>query len=257
MVMLENGERMDFLLDEKMKIIQSSNVFSFSVDAVLLARFAYVPIRKGKIIDLCTGNGVIPLILSTRSKANIYGVEIQERLFDMARRSVEVNELGDQLEMVRADLNELPKVITSQQFDVVTCNPPYFETTSEKDQNENPHFAIARHEIYCTLEDVIRVSSKLLRQKGKLAIVHRPERLTDIMLYMRKYKIEPKRIQLVHPRVDKDANMVLVEGSKDGQAGVTCLPPIYVYGKDQAYTEEFKQIYYGESGVHNVATKEL
>ncbi|WP_078556448.1 tRNA1(Val) (adenine(37)-N6)-methyltransferase [Bacillus alkalicellulosilyticus] len=236
-------ERIDYLPNNNLKIIQSTNVFSFSIDAVLLAKFVYVPIQKGRILDMCSGNGVIPLLLSTRSKASIVGVEIQETLYDMAVRSIQLNRLEKQIEMVCADIKQIPEAFTDQQYDVVTCNPPYFECNDLSDQNENEHFRIARHEVYCTLEDVVREASELVKQKGKFAIVHRPERLTDIMLLMKKYRIEPKKIQMVHPKADKDANIVLVEGIKDGKKGVKCLPPIVVYGSGQSYTDEFKSIY--------------
>ena len=242
---LHPSERLDYLLNNELKIIQSSNVFSFSIDAVLLDKFAYVPIQKGRIIDLCTGNGVIPLILTKRSKAQIVGVEIQEKLYDMAIRSVDINGLSEKITLVHADINDLPKEILTQTFDVVTCNPPYFEAHLSNEQNQNKHLAIARHEIYCTLHDVIRISSKLVKQKGKVSIVHRPERLADIFSEMQNHRIEPKRVQFVHPSAEKEANMVLVEGIKDGSRGVKCIAPIIVYKSDGTYTNEFKAIYYG------------
>ncbi|OLO27450.1 SAM-dependent methyltransferase [Alkalihalophilus pseudofirmus] len=245
MVTIHTNERIDYLPNRTLQIIQADDVFSFSIDAVLLAKFSYVPIQKGKIVDLCTGNGVIPIMMSMRSKATITGVEIQERLYDMAVRSCKINKLSEQIQFVRADINVLPKEIITQQYDVVTCNPPYFEKNDLSDRNVNPHFQIARHEIYCTLEDVIQTCAKLVKQKGKVALVHRPERLTDIFEKMRKYRIEPKRIQFVQPKKDKEANIVLVEGIKDGNAGVKCLPTIVVYEDEKTYTKEFQEIYYG------------
>lgn len=245
MVTLYEDERIDYLLNGDLKIIQSSEVFSFSIDAILLAKFVYVPIQKGKIIDLCTGNGVIPLALSKRTKANIVGVEIQKRLYEMAERSVELNKLQQQIDIKLGDIKEITDIFNHGMFDVVTCNPPYFKTVSEEEKNDNPHYAIARHEIYCTLEDVIRVSSQFVKQKGKVAIVHRPGRLSDITSLMLKYRIEPKRIQLVYPKMGKEANMVLVEGIKDGKQDLKVLPPIFVYNDNNEYTEQFKEIYYG------------
>lgn len=245
MVTIKDDERVDYLPNHKMKIIQSPEVFSFSIDAVLLAKFCYVPIQKGKIIDLCTGNGVVPLLLSERSKANITGVEIQSRLFDMAIRNASINELEKQIDFIHADINDLEKEIVHEQFDTVTCNPPYFKKVTEKDWNENKHLAIARHEIYCNLEDVIRISSKLVKQKGKVALVHRPERLVDIITLMKKYKLEPKRVQFVHPKMRKDANILLIEGIKYGNPSIKILPPLYVYNEtDSNYTEQFKEIYF-------------
>lgn len=243
--MLLRDERLDYLPNKQLKIIQADDVFSFSIDAILLAKFVYVPIQKGRLIDLCTGNGVIPLALSERTKGQIYGVEIQERLYHMAVRSVEENGLSERLSMIHSDINALPKEMLNESFDVVTCNPPYFESFSKTEQNVNQYLALARHEIACTLEDVIRISSRLVKQKGKVALVHRPERLTDMIELMRKYRLEPKRVQFIHPKLGKEANIVLLEGMKDGQKGLKCLPPVVVYDEDGAYTKEFAEVYYG------------
>ncbi|MBI0581140.1 tRNA1(Val) (adenine(37)-N6)-methyltransferase [Neobacillus cucumis] len=246
MVNLKDDERLDYLLAEDLRIIQSPSVFAFSLDAVLLARFVYVPIQKGNLVDLCSGNGVIPLFLSVRTKGTITGVEIQERLYDMAIRSIEYNGLQDRLKMVHGDIKNMPKLLGYGNFDVVTCNPPYFVTPSTGEINLNEHLAIARHEIYCTLEDAISVSSQLVRQGGKVAFVHRPGRLLDIISLMRKYRLEPKRIQFVYPKIGKEANTLLVEAIKDGSPDLKILPPIIVYNEDNEYTPEIRGILYGE-----------
>ncbi|WP_318506417.1 tRNA1(Val) (adenine(37)-N6)-methyltransferase [Bacillus sp. T3] len=246
MVMLKDDERLDYLLAEDLRIIQSPSVFAFSLDAVLLAKFVYVPIQKGNILDLCSGNGIIPLLLSTRTKGQITGVEIQERLYDMATRSIEYNQLDSRIHMIHGDIKEMPKLLGHGKFDSITCNPPYFATPNKDEINENEHLAIARHEILCTLEDTVRVSSQLVRQGGKVAFVHRPGRLLEIITLMRKYRLEPKRIQFVHPKIGKDANTLLIEAIKDGQPDLKILPPLFVYGNDQQYTSEVKEILYGE-----------
>jgi tRNA1(Val) A37 N6-methylase TrmN6 len=243
---LYDDERLDYLLGEELRIIQSPSVFSFSLDAVLLAKFAYMPISKGKILDLCTGNAVIPLLLSTRTKAQITGVEIQERLYKMGIRSVAYNKLEERINLVHGDLKEMPQTLGFHQYDVVTCNPPYFEVSQTSEKNPNEHLAIARHEIMCTLEDVVRVSSQLVKQGGKIAFVHRPERLLDIVTLMREYKIEPKRVQLVYPKRNKEANTLLIEGIKDGNKGLKVLPPLVVYEENNEYTKELQHILYGE-----------
>jgi tRNA1(Val) A37 N6-methylase TrmN6 len=243
---LKGDERLDYLLAENLRIIQSPSVFSFSLDAVLLSKFVQVPIQKGNLIDLCAGNGVIPLLVSTRTKGKIIGVEIQERLFDMATRSVQYNQLSEQITMVHGDINEIPKSIGYSKFDVVTCNPPYFPTPSQEEINKNEHYAIARHEILCTLEDVVRVSSQLLREGGKAAFVHRPGRLMDILSLMRKYRLEPKRLQFVYPKKEKEANTILVEGIKDGSPDLKLLPPLVVYNDKHEYNPEIRRILYGE-----------
>ena len=246
MLILKEDERLDYLLAEDLRIIQSPSVFSFSLDAVLLARFVYVPIQKGNLLDLCSGNGVIPLFLSARTKGKITGVEIQERLYDMAVRSIDYNGLQNRLNMIHGDILDMPKMLGHGKFDVVTCNPPYFVTPSTGEINLNEHLAIARHEIYCTLEDAISVASQLVRQGGKVAFVHRPGRLMDIISLMRKYRLEPKRIQFVYPKMGKGANTLLVEAIKDGSPDLKILPPIIVYNEENEYTPELRGILYGE-----------
>jgi tRNA1(Val) A37 N6-methylase TrmN6 len=246
MDLLKGDERLDYLLAEDLRIIQSPTVFAFSLDAVLLSKFVYVPIQKGNIIDLCSGNGVIPLFLSTRTKGNITGVEIQERLFDMATRSIHYNQLSDRITMIHGDIKEAAQTLGYGKFDVVTCNPPYFLTPSQEEVNENEHLAIARHEILCTLEDAIKASSQLVKIGGKVAFVHRPGRLMDILSLMRKYKLEPKRIQFVYPKQGKEANTLLIEAIKNGNPDLKILPPLFVYNEDNEYTSELKKILYGE-----------
>lgn len=245
-VNLKEDERLDYLLAENLRIIQSPSVFAFSLDAVLLARFVYVPIQKGNLIDLCSGNGVIPLFLSARTKGQIIGVEIQERLYDMAVRSIEYNRLENRLKMIHGDIKEVPKELGYGQFDVVTCNPPYFTTPATGEKNINEHLAIARHEILCTLEDAIKASSDLVKQGGKVAFVHRPGRLIDIITLMRQYRLEPKRIQFVYPKEGKEANTLLIEAIKDGSPDLKIIPPLFVYNENGEYTKEIREILYGE-----------
>jgi tRNA1(Val) A37 N6-methylase TrmN6 len=236
-------ERLDDLLTHGLQIIQSEEVFSFSMDAVLLARFCSAPLR-GKILDLCTGNGVIPLLLSTRSKAHIWGVEIQERLADMALRNVQVNGLEEKLHMVQGDLKNIHQTLGYGQFDLITVNPPYLPVPAGE-QNVNEHVAAARHEIYCTLEDVISASAKLIKPGSKVAMVHRPTRLVDICCLMRQYRIEPKRIRFVHARAGEEAMMVLIEGMKDGKPEIRTQPPLIVYTENEQYCAELMEVYYG------------
>ena len=247
MVELIGDERLDYLLAEKdMRIIQSPSVFSFSLDAVLLAKFVYVPIQKGNLLDLCSGNGVIPLFLSLRTKGSITGVEIQERLFNMAVRSIEYNGLENRLHMIHGDIKEMPSTLGHGKYDIVTCNPPYFITPSNEVINENEHLAIARHEILCTLEDAVKASSELVRQGGKVAFVHRSGRLIDMITLMRKYRLEPKRLQFIYPKKGKEANTLLIEATKDGKPDLKILPPLIVYQDNDEYTTEMRKILYGE-----------
>lgn len=246
MVKLYDDERIDFLLaDESMKIIQSPSCFAFSLDAVLLAHFAHIPIKGGRILDLCTGNAVIPLLLSKRTQAEIVGVEIQERIFHMAERSIALNNLTDRLSVIHGDLKEMQPVLGHSNFDVVTCNPPYFRSPRETEYNENEYLTIARHEVCCTLEDVVRACKLHVRPGGKVAMVHRPGRIVDIIDLFREYKLEPKRIRFVYPKFGKEANMLLIEGIRDGKPDIKILPPLYIYNEDGMYTEEARSIIYG------------
>lgn len=246
MVKLYDDERIDFLLaDESMKIIQSPSCFAFSLDAVLLAHFAHIPIKGGRILDLCTGNAVIPLLLSKRTQAEIVGVEIQERIFHMAERSIALNNLTDRLSVIHGDLKEMQPVLGHSNFDVVTCNPPYFRSPRETEYNENEYLTIARHEVCCTLEDVVRACKLHVRPGGKVAMVHRPGRIVDIIDLFREYKLEPKRIRFVYPKFGKEANMLLIEGIRDGKPDIKILPPLYIYNEDGTYTEEARSIIYG------------
>lgn len=244
-IKLNSAERLDDLLTNDLKIIQSKDFFSFSMDAVLLAHFASIP-RKGRIVDLCTGNGVIPLLLSIQTKGEIFGVEIQQKLVDMASRSVNMNNLSQQIKMLHSDIKEAPNQLGKGVFDLVTVNPPYLPIEGQ-DKNINEHFAIARHEIYTNLAEVISIGNQLLKVGGRLAMVHRPSRLVDIMYLFRKERIEPKKIRFVHPSVDKEANMVLIEGKKYGGKELHVLPPIIVYNNEGNFTEEIYNIYYGEN----------
>ncbi|MEX2459935.1 MAG: tRNA1(Val) (adenine(37)-N6)-methyltransferase [Paenibacillaceae bacterium] len=231
-------------MTHQLRIIQSDEVFSFSLDAVLLARFCTVPLR-GKIIDLCTGNAVIPLLLSTRTKASIHAIEIQERLADMAERSVAMNQLQGQIHIIQGDLRRAHEKLGHGAFDLVTVNPPYLPVVNGV-QNSNMHFAAARHEIHCNLEEVVASCAKLIRSGGKVAMVHRPSRLADIMSLMRQYRLEPKRIRFVHPRVEEEANMVLVEAMKDGKPELRLLPPVIAFKNKNDYSDELMDIFYGK-----------
>lgn len=246
MVRLFKDERIDYLTaDDSMQIIQSRHIFAFSLDAVLLAQFVYVPVQKGNILDLGTGNGAIPLLLSKRTNALITGVDIQERLVDMARRSVQLNQATDQLNIVHGDLKAMQNVLAQSMYDVVTCNPPYFKYTRETEHNANPFLTIARHEVQCSLEDVIRAAKLHVRSGGKVAMVHRPSRLVDIIILFRTYGIEPKRIRYVYPKQGKEANMLLIEGIRDGKSDCTVMEPLYIYHQDRTYTKEAGDIIHG------------
>ncbi|KRL01308.1 tRNA1(Val) (adenine(37)-N6)-methyltransferase [Liquorilactobacillus capillatus] len=243
---LNENERIDMLYSSDIKIIQSAEVFSFSLDAVLLAHFTQ-PIRKkkGKIVDLCAGNGAVGLFLSAKTQAHITEVELQPRLADMAQRSVELNELTKQMDVLNIDLANAERYLRKDSFDTVTCNPPYFANLDNSKKNENPYFAIARHEITVNLAKIIEVTSGLLKMNGKAYFVHRPERAFELLTLLEQHRLAPKRIQLVYPKKRREANMILVEAIKDGrQQGLRFLPPITVYGENNQYSSFVREILY-------------
>lgn len=241
---LQPGERVDDLLTDDLKIIQSDEVFSFSLDAVLLARFCSVPAR-GRIVDLCTGNGVIPLLLTTRTpNATITGVEIQERLAGMAARSVAMNCLEERVRIEHGDLKDYYKTAGHGGFDLVTVNPPYLPALSGEHKG-NAYIAAARHELHTSLADVTTASARLVKSGGKVAMVHRPARLSEIISELRAVKLEPKRIRFVHPKRDQEANIVLIEALKDGKPELRLLPPLIVHETDGTYTQELLDVFYG------------
>ncbi|PWK07944.1 tRNA1(Val) (adenine(37)-N6)-methyltransferase [Tumebacillus permanentifrigoris] len=244
---LKPGERLDDLQTKNLRIIQSDEVFSFSLDAVLLAH--YVSLRnRDRVLDMGTGNGVIPLLLASRSdlprREEIVGLELQERLADMAQRNVSGNELEHTIKIVQGDLREAIQHFGHESFDVVTCNPPY-RPAGIGDASVNPHIAIARFELTCTLEDVIVNAAKLLKFNGKFAMVHRPDRLPDIIALMRTHRLEPKRLLLVHPRAHLRPNILLIEGIKGGKPELRIDPPLLVHTDDGVYTQAIQDIYAG------------
>lgn len=246
-IQLKNDERIDQLMQYDLEIIQSPSVFSFSLDAVLLGDFAKVPKHdRAKIVDLCSGNGAVALMLSQKTKSNITAMELQERLVDMAERSIQLNELENQVEMIHSDVNHATEHIKKDSVDVLTCNPPYFTVTEASRKNPNEHLAIARHELHLTLKELMTVSSGLLKTKGKAYFVHRPERFLEIMDEMRAANLAPKRIRFIYPKPDKEANMMLIEGIKQGkETGLKILPPLYVFDENGNYYPEVRRMIYG------------
>ncbi|HDV6028369.1 TPA: tRNA1(Val) (adenine(37)-N6)-methyltransferase [Staphylococcus pseudintermedius] len=241
--MLQPGERLDYLIREDLRIIQNDAVFSFSTDALLLGHFTEVR-KRDRILDMCAGNGVIPLLLSDKGNNVITGVEIQPQLVNMAVRSVQYNHLEDRITMVEMDINALIQAYSPAQFDLITCNPPYFKA-NQTNQHQLEAHKIARHEIYCTLDDCLRVSNHLLKEGGRVVMVHRAERMLDLFESMRHYRIEPKRLHMIFIKPGKAAQTIVVEGRKGGRQGLDIAPPFYIYDEQGDYTPEMKEIYYG------------
>lgn len=239
---LRPGERLEDLQRCNLKIIQSDATYRFGIDSVLLADFA--PVRRGdRVLDLGTGNGVIPLLLAgKREPGLIHGLEIQPRLVDMARRSVALNGLDDLIDIFEGDLCRPPAELIPGSYDLVVSNPPYLSTGGKV--NPRQELAIARHEIKCTLADVIRTGTRMLRHRGRLALIYRPGRLVELFTCMRAEGVEPKTLRFVHPTLDRGATMVLVEGVKGARPHLNVLPPLVVYDGEGNYTEEIMEIYY-------------
>ncbi|SHH76681.1 tRNA1(Val) (adenine(37)-N6)-methyltransferase [Sporanaerobacter acetigenes] len=239
---LRDGEKIDIIPGSNYKIIQNRGKFSYGTDAILLSNFSKIKIDSTGL-DLGTGTGIIPLFLCSRySPKKVYGIEIQEEVADMASRSVKMNNLGEQIEILNMDLKNLPEIFKSGQFQFVTSNPPYMKGGGGI-VNERDNFAISRHEIACSLEDIVRTASYLLCQGGKFFMVHRPHRLVDIIWLLRKYNLEPKSIQFVHPKYDEKPNILLIMSMKGGKSELKFQKPLYVYNHDGTYTDEIYKIY--------------
>lgn len=239
---LKENERLDELQRNGYKIIQNPEKFCFGMDAVLLSHFAKAN-PGAKVLDLGTGTGIIPILMEATTKAeHLIGLEIQEESADMARRSVELNGLSGKIEIVNGDIKEAAQLFPAGTFDVVTSNPPYM-IEQHGLQNPTGPKAIARHEVLCTLEDVVGNAAKLLKSGGHFYMVHRPFRLPEIIATMLKYKLEPKRMQLVYPYVDKEPNMVLIEGVRGGNPRMTVEKPLIVYEKPGVYRQEIYDLY--------------
>ena len=239
---LKEHERIDDLERNGYQIIQNPEKFCFGMDAVLLSGFAQVK-PGAAVLDLGTGTGIIPILIEEKTQAaKICAIEIQEESADMARRSVQLNHLEKKIDIVTGDLKEAERFFDAASFDVITCNPPYMIGQHGLTNPDAPK-AIARHEILCTLEDVVRSAAKLLKTGGKFCMVHRPFRLAEIMTVMVQYRLEPKRMRLVYPYADKEPNMVLIEGCRGGRPRMTVEKPLIIFQAPNVYTDELRDTY--------------
>lgn len=239
---LKENERIDDLQRNHLRIIQKTDGFCFGMDAVLLSGFAAVKPGE-RVLDLGTGTGIIPILLSAKTEGEHFtGLEIQEEIAGMAKRSVSMNGLAEKIEIVNGDIKEASRIFGAASFDVVTTNPPYMNDAHGL-KNPTEVKAISRHEVLCTLEDVVREGAKVLKHGGRMYMVHRPHRLIEILNTMAKYRLEPKRMKLVHPFRDKEANMVLIEAVRGGGAWMKVEPPVIVYKEPGVYSEEIYDIY--------------
>ena len=237
-------ETINYLLGyEDLKIYQNTEMFNFSLDSVLLPNFVTINKKTKRILDIGCGNAVIPMILSTKTDAVIDGVEIQKESYELGVKSIRLNGLEKQINLYNQDIKEFYKEKETDIYDTITCNPPFFKIDEQSNLSDSEYKKIARHELALTLEDIMIIAKKLLKNNGNLAIVHRTDRLIDILEVMRKHNIEPKRIRLVYPKVNKESNIVLVEGTKNGKPGLKFLSPLISHNENDEYTDELKEYF--------------
>lgn len=240
--------RTDIVPGTTYKIIQNKDSFSYGTDAIFLSDFAK---PKGMVMDMGTGTGVIPLRLVDNGNIElIYGIEIQQDVADLASRSIQLNKLEEKIKILNMDLKNLKDIFSKCTFDVITCNPPYMKKDSAL-VNQDDNFAISRHEIACNLEDIIQIANYLLKPLGKFYLVHRPDRLVDIIYTMRQYDIEPKYIKFVQPKINKKPNLILIEGTKSAKPDLKFHNPLIVYNEDGSYTDEIYRVYGKERPANN------
>lgn len=242
LILMMINERIDDLMRDGLKLIQNTDIFCFGMDAVLLSTYAKAG-KNDRVLDLGTGNGIIPVLMQSKNPGSTYtALEIQENSADLAIRNVELNNLSDRISVVKGDIKEASRLFGEASFNVVTSNPPYM---NENHGIVNPDSAkaIARHEILCSLEDVVREAGRCLKSKGKMYMLHRPNRLVDIFDTMRRQHLEPKRMRLVYPYVNKAANMVLIEAVKGGNSQLIVEEPLIVYKEDGTYTDALLKMY--------------
>lgn len=215
---------------DNLKVYQDDKMFKFSLDSVLLPNFVTLSNKKGKILDIGCGNGIISIILTTRTNNKIDAVEIQEDVYDLAVKSIEINKLNNQITLYNQDIKDYANELESDIYDTIVCNPPFFKNMVS---NESSYKTIARHEKTLNLDDIMKIAKKLLKNNGNIAIVHRTERLIDIIDTMKKNNIEPKKMQLIYPRKNNESNMLLIEGTKNGNPGLKVLEPLYIYDENE------------------------
>ena len=230
------------LLGFDLKIVQDTKYFNFSLDSVLLYNFINLKPNM-KVIDICSGNCPIPLMMSKKIDNKIYAVELQKEVYELGKESIELNNLKDKIELLNMDAKDLNKIFDTDTFDLITCNPPYFKVNENSKKNDNTVKSIARHEIMITIEDIIVLARKLLKNNGSLALVHRPDRLSEIVELMNKYNLSLKKIQFIYPKDNTESNMVLIEATKNGNNSLKVLEPLIIHNENGDYKENIKEMF--------------
>lgn len=237
-------ETINYLLGyENLKIYQNEKMFKFSIDSILLPNFVSISNKAKKILDIGTGNAVIPIVLSTKTNAHIDAVEIQKDVCDLGIKSINLNNLQNMISIYNDDIKNYSNNIETDTYDTITCNPPFFKTIDDSRLNISKYKSLARHEISLNIDDIMKIAKKLLKNNGNIAIVHRTDRLIDIIECMRKNNIEPKRIQFVYPKKNKESNILLIEGTKNGKPGIKIMDSLYVHNTDGSYTNELLEYF--------------
>lgn len=247
-IILQANERIDILYPDQFKIIQSKEVFSYSKDAILLAHFARVPSSsKAKILDLCAGNGAVTMAIASQTKAHVIGIEIQERLVDMAERSSQLNHLQDQVHYINMDIKDYKDYFKPSSIDMITCNPPYFNSDKSR-QNPNPALALARHELTLNMDSLLKALSQLLKMNGTAFLVYSTGRFLELVTKCQEYNLTPKRIQMVYSKPGRESKFFLIELIKNGSPlGFKMLEPLYIMDENSEYSKEMSQILYGRN----------
>ncbi len=233
----------DLLNYSNLKIVQDDEYFNFSLDSVLLPNFVKINSNTKNILDLGTGNAPIPMILSTLTSAKLYGIELQDEIYELAKESIELNNLQERITIIHDNMKNLDKYFEPNSFDIIVSNPPYFKINEKSNLNESVQKTIARHEKEITLSEIVSIAKKYLNNNGTFAIVHRTDRLIEIIEEFRKNNIEPKKIQLIYPKKNTESNMVLIEGRKNGNVGLKVLKPLIAHEDNGEYTEEVKNFF--------------
>ena len=231
------------IVGKNLKIYQDDEFFKFSLESVLLPNFVEIRFRDKKILDLCSGNCPIPLILSNKTKLPIIGVEIQKEIYDLGIKSIKINNKEDQITLLNEDILNLNKIFSNDTFDLITVNPPYFKNLDTSLKNKNNVKTIARHENNLTLSKLLQISSNLLKENGNFYMVHRTERLIEILDELKKYNLTPKTIQFIYPNINKESKLFMIKSTKGGKSGLKVIDGIYIHNEDGSYRDEIKEIF--------------
>lgn len=236
-------ENINDIVGHSLKIYQNDDWFKFSLESVLLPNFVTINLRTKNILDLCTGNAPIPLILSTKTKAKIYGIEIQRDIYELGKKSISINNLDNQIEIINDDLINLNKYFSSEYFDLITVNPPYFKNIETSSKNNDEHKTIARHETNANIETIIKIGRKFLKNDGRLCLVHRTDRFLEILELLKQNNLMPKKLQFIYPKQNMESNLFMVEATKNGKEGIKLCPPLFIHNEDGTYKDDILKIF--------------